>query len=166
MAWPLVQPLGRLLKKQLEAIPQLGYPGGLRSELRRLPQRHDVRHLFRPGPATPLVTGSTQETVQPRSVSDIEGPDPLGCVALLPGDRQEIDPEVINPGRDSAHRLRGVAVKGDLVFPGHGADLSQRLNAADLVVGAPDSYQYSSGGGITPRTASGSTLPLPPPARG
>ena len=46
-----------------------------------------------------------------RAAAHVQCADPLGGVTLVPGDRQEIDAELIDVHRELAERLRGVDVQ-------------------------------------------------------
>ena len=52
-----------------------------------------------------------------------------------PATREQVDAELVDPGRDLADRLRGVAVQEDAGFARDAGDLGDRLDRADLVVG-------------------------------
>lgn len=81
------------------------------------------------------------QRLEGHAASDIEGADALGGVELVPRDRQEVDPELVDPGPDLADRLSGVGVDKNPSFVSDRGDGSDGLDCADLVVREHDAHQ-------------------------
>ncbi|KOT06413.1 hypothetical protein DM77_1168 [Burkholderia mallei] len=77
---------------------------------------------------------AVNQRLEPDSLSNVERADALRRVELVTGDRQQIDAERIDVGRDLADRLGRVRVKPDAVLAGDRADILDRLNGAGFVV--------------------------------
>ncbi len=68
--------------------------------------------------------------------------DSLRPVNLVRRDRREVDAGLFHIDRHLADRLDGVAMKDDALFLGDLADLGNRMNRADLVVGPHDRDEH------------------------
>jgi hypothetical protein len=106
-----------------------------------------------------LVPGTVNQRLERGAPARIERTDALRRVELMAGDRQQVDAERVDSGRDLADRLRRVRVEADAVLAGDGADLFDRLDRADLVVGACMTLIRTVRAVIARRTSSGSTRP-------
>ena len=108
-------------------------------------QADDAGDVFGPGPQARFVPRAVQHRLQCDAVADVQRADAFGGVHLVPGDRQQIDLQLIDLRADLADRLRGVGVQRNLVLVADGGDLPQRLDRADLVVGVHDADQQRIG---------------------
>ena len=70
--------------------------------------------------------------------ADVERAHALRAVHLVRAERQQIDLQVVDVDRDLADRLHGVGVEQDPLLLRDRADLGDRLQHADLVVGGHD----------------------------
>jgi hypothetical protein len=68
------------------------------------------------------------------SLADVESADALRRVELVPGDREQVDAQVLDVGRDLADGLCGVGVEEDASLARDLADLADGLDRAHLVV--------------------------------
>src|SRR5207253_8441535 len=71
----------------------------------------------------------------------VQHADAFGGVQLVPGDRQQIDAEVVHFDGNLAERLGGVGVQQDAAGTAECGDLVDRLEGADLVLGVHDADQ-------------------------
>src|SRR5262245_65052597 len=69
----------------------------------------------------------------------------LGCINLMAGNRQKIDAEVVDAGRDLADGLRRVGMEQGAVLMGNAGAVLDRLDGADLIVGMHDADQDGTG---------------------
>ena len=94
---------------------------------------------FRRGGAAPaLLLAAVHERDDPRPLPDVQQPHPLGPVELVGRGAQEIDVELIRRKREMAEGLDGVGMETDAPLAGEPADLGDRLDRPDLVVGVHD----------------------------
>ena len=99
--------------------------------------------------------------------ADIQRANPLGTVDLVGGEAQQVDSQAIDVHGDLAHRLGRVGVQEHASLLADPADLFQRLERADLVVGQHHGDQQrivANGGGessgrIRPASGSGPGSP-------
>ena len=68
------------------------------------------------------------------AAAHVESACTLGSVVLVPGERQEIDPKLVHVEGNLARSLRRVGVQEDAARLRDGANFSERLQYADLVV--------------------------------
>ena len=73
---------------------------------------------------------------------NVQRADTLGRIDLVPRHAQQIDAEVVDIRFDLADRLGRVGVKGNFVLTRDRADLTNRLDRADFVVGVHDRDQH------------------------
>ena len=81
------------------------------------------------------------EFVNLQGASDIERADTLGCVDLMTGNRQKIDPKLFHTGGDFAHGLGRVRVHDNTIGLCKTGNLSDRLDRTHFVVGVHDRYK-------------------------
>ena len=66
---------------------------------------------------------------------DIQPADPLGAIHLVGRETEQVDAQLLDVDGELADRLGGVAVQQHAALFTQPADLGQRLDCADLVVG-------------------------------
>src|SRR5215813_15331008 len=88
--------------------------------------------------AAMLVPAAVKQRLNRHAIAHEQSADRLGRIGLVPGNRQEIDAELINLGRNLADGLGGIGVKQDAAFMGDSGAILDRLDGADLVVGVHD----------------------------
>src|ERR1700730_6599992 len=118
----------------------LGQDGG------RLPDADDALNVKCAGSqAVLLPTTSDLRDRTDRASSNVEGTDAFGAVDLVAGKGGEIDAKVVDMERKGTKRLSGIGVQQDAVFTSDLADLGERLDSADLIVGVHDRHKYCPG---------------------
>src|SRR5712691_6728726 len=75
----------------------------------------------------------------------IQSPHPLWTVNLMPGERHQVDVQVIDIAGNLAYPLHGIAMEPDIVFAGNGTDSGQRSDSADFAVGVHDGDEHGVG---------------------
>ena len=125
----------------VEPLPEVGRHLGEPIGTRMLPRKpargaeaHREQRALRAGPSPPFVRGAVDERLQVQPAPHIQRADALWRIALVTGDAQQVDAEVVDAGGELADRLRGVGVERDAARARDGADLGDRLHGADLVV--------------------------------
>ena len=135
--------IGQLGEPFQQLVPQTGQPGGFLGQVvHRLleggGQTHGPGHVLGAGAAALLLPAALDQGGQPQRLFHIQGPYPLGSAELVAGQGEQVHVPRLHIHRDVAHRLDGVGVEEHLVGLGDGADLSNGLNGADLIVGGHD----------------------------
>src|SRR5678816_2424537 len=87
------------------------------------------------------MTASVNQWLQSSVASYVERADAFRRIELVSNNSHEIDAKLIDVYCNLAEGLRRVRVKADAMFPRNSADLRNRLNRADFVVGVHDSDQ-------------------------
>src|SRR5689334_23941737 len=77
------------------------------------------------------------------AATDVESADSLGRVELVAGDGEEVYAEGVDVYRDFSCRLHGVGVEVDVVLCGYFADLVERLDSTEFIVGVHDGDEQS-----------------------
>src|SRR5439155_26121410 len=95
------------------------------------------------GAPAQFMAGAVNQWLQLDTASDIERANTFRGVELVASDREQIDAELVDLGRDLSNRLRCVRMKADPMLPRDRADFLDRLDRADLVVGVHDADQDS-----------------------
>src|SRR5438309_5775329 len=123
-----------------DSVPQLRLPRRLgRATLPRDPQRYaeadDPRDVLGPGAPAFLLTAARLHRRDTRPTADVQRADALRPVELVRIDRKEVDGDLAHVELERADRLHGVAVERHTLVPADRADLRDRLDRSDLVVG-------------------------------
>src|SRR6478672_3016872 len=84
------------------------------------------------------MVAAVEKLAQASAASDVESARSFGCVELVAGDGQKIDVEHVDVEWNFSGRLYGVDVKKDIVLRCDLADLFERLDGAQFVVGVHD----------------------------
>src|ERR1043166_8665428 len=93
---------------------------------------------LRSGAAAALVASAMDERFDRSSDLDEKRPHALRRADLVTGDRQEIDAEIVDLGRNLPDGLRGIGMKEDATVVSDARARRDRLNGPDLVVGVHD----------------------------
>src|SRR5260370_240313 len=76
------------------------------------------------------------------SAANVKRTDALGAIQLVAGNRKQIDLQLIDVDGNFSGRLHGVGVEVDVGFFGDAADLLERLDGAEFVVGVHDGDEH------------------------
>jgi len=110
-------------------------------QLTGLAQRHDARHVFGARAASTLLVSPEQPGAEPGALLDVEDPDSLGGMQLVPGQTQQIDAALREVQRDLPHDLNGVGMENDPTVGHPLGDLFHGEDHAGFVVGRHDRHQ-------------------------
>lgn len=80
------------------------------------------------------MTSAVDQRLQFEAAAHVECTDAFRRIELMTSDRQQVDAEFVDVGRDLADRLGRIGVKANPALPRDRADLLDRLDGADLVV--------------------------------
>ena len=125
----------------LQPVAQCGEPRGTvaRDEglrhLRRMSQPDDARQVLRAGAALAFLRSAEEQRLRMRAPPDVECAGALRPMELVAGDGQQIAADRLHIDRHLARRLHRIGMEVHIGFLRDGADLSHRLQCADLVVG-------------------------------
>ena len=111
------------------------------ADLDGLAQAHDPRDVLGARAPTPLVLTAVLDRRHLRGLPDIQPRYALRAVDLVAGEGQEVYPPGIHVHRHLAERLDAVHMQGDARFARDAADLPDRLERADLRVGAHERHE-------------------------
>src|SRR5882762_11772654 len=84
-----------------------------------------------------------KKLAQTRATANVESADALWTVELVSGERKQVDSKLVHVNRYFSCRLHGVGVEIDLPLFGDAANLFERLDSAELIVGVHDGDQHS-----------------------
>ena len=114
---------------------------------RASPKPDDQRNRQRSASQPALVTAAVEQRRQPDlriAAADVQHTDPFGSIDFVAGDAEKIDRAGLHVERHLADGLGGVGVEDDAAFVAQPADLGDRVDRADLVVGGHDRDQHGS----------------------
>src|SRR6266581_6849669 len=89
-----------------------------------------VRHILGAGALTPLLTAALQLRQHRGAATHVKSANPLRSVQLMPRERQEIDPNLVDVHLERAARLNCISVKDHASAREQPANLGQRLDRA------------------------------------
>src|SRR5260370_39959811 len=128
-----------LLQAVAEGRDALGvFDERLASDFSGLAEAHNAGDVFRAGTKAALVMTAVKKLAQTCSATNVQSADALGRIQFMSGNREQIDLELVDVDRDFSRGLHGVSVEVDVGFLGEVADLFERLDGAELVVGVHD----------------------------
>ena len=113
----------------------------LPAQLRGLAEADDARDVQRAGAHAALVAAAVDDRRQQHAripAPHVERADALRPVHLVRAERRQVDLQLVDVERNLADRLHRVGVEQDALLLRDRADLGDRLDDADLVVGGHD----------------------------
>ena len=133
----------------VQSFPQLEQPACLvvalaHRDLGRQTEPHNQRHRHRPAPQPALVPPAVDERFEPDlgiAAANVKSADPFGTVNLVRGQAEQVDDVGLDVERYLADRLGGIGVEHNAAIVTEPADLGDRIDRPDFVVGGHDRYQ-------------------------
>jgi hypothetical protein len=106
-------------------------------------ERNDKGDVFGAGAASVFLARAEQQRRQIDATPDVQRANAFGRIELVSGDREQVDAEFIDVDRDLSNRLRRVGVDRRAPPSRRGADVSDRLQRAGLVLGMDNRRERS-----------------------
>ena len=95
----------------------------------------DAGDIFGAGSEAALVMSAIEKLAKAGAAFDEQSADAFGCVELVAGDRKKIELQGFDVDGNFSGGLHGIGVEVDVGFRGDLADLRERLDSAEFVVG-------------------------------
>lgn len=125
-----------LLKLVAQSLDTCGVFGERETrEFSGFTQADDAGDIFRAGTKTSLMMAAKEKLAKVSAALDVNGADTLWGVQLVARERKKIKVERFDVDGNLAGGLHGIGVKTNSAFTGDAADLLERLNCAEFVVG-------------------------------
>ncbi len=106
----------------------------LSGTLRRLPQPDDADRILGARTEPALLFSAVDERIDDDALLHVQGADALRSVDLVPGEREEVDVQLLHVDRNPADRLRGVRMEEHAATVCDPHQVRYRLDRAGLVV--------------------------------
>ena len=129
-----------------QLVPQRGYLDSVLVDmvaglLQRRRHGHDTGDILRAGPLAALLRAALDDVGQGNPLTGVQQTHALGAVELVGGQGQHIDMLGLHVNVKMARRLHRVGVEQHALFLTHSADLRNRHDGTDLVVGVHDGHK-------------------------